>query len=533
MAPENLHALEIWLVRAYQATSYGQLIALLLIFSYILSFFSPSCPRVTGSPVHGFRSWFEPTFLLKARFITGAANLIGSGYKKFRDVPFVLRRYDVDITVLPIEYLDELRLVPPTKLSGKTAQTNNLVPRWTNTQVILDSNLHVRVLNSKLNPDLPKYIDLAKAELEHAWEIEIPQSEGMSVCWAEVDIQQVIRRLVARMSAKVFMGHPACRDREWLDLSIDFSIDMFKTAFTLRLFPPWTHVIVAHFIPSRWRIKSQMRTSEKIVGMLMQNHADAVKRRSQGHSDIAEEEDSLLDWMIDNGTEKETELSEMAARQCILTLASIHTTSMSVANLLFDLCAHPEWIPVLRKEVDDVTKALGKLGERADVNTRQWLSKLEKMDSFMVESQRIHPPILLNPQRVALVPLTLKDGTHIPAGTRIAWAGHHHANDPNVTLDPKTFDPLRNYRKRHSSPESLSKYTAGQTDLNSLSFGYGNQACPGRYFAVAEIKMIMSRLLCEFDLEYPEEQSQPRTMYADENIFTDPDAKLMMKKIVR
>lgn len=45
--------------------------------------------------------------------------------------------------------------------------------------MMLESNLHVKVLNSKLNPHLKKYIDLAKSELEYAWHIEIPQPEGM------------------------------------------------------------------------------------------------------------------------------------------------------------------------------------------------------------------------------------------------------------------------------------------------------------------------------------------------------------------
>lgn len=130
-----------------------------------------------------------------------------------------------------------------------------------------------------------------------------------------------------------------------------------------------------------------------------------------------------------------------------------------------------------------------------------------------------------------MVPLTLKDGTHIPKGARVAWAGHHHANDPNTVSDPDAFDPMRNYRKRHSNNgENLKKFNAGQTDVNSLAFGYGGQACPGRYFAVSEIKLLLSRLLIEFDLAYPEGKSRPKNMFADENVFMDPHAKLMMRK---
>jgi hypothetical protein len=41
---------------------------------------------------------------------------------QYKDSAFVVRRYDVDISVLPNKYLNELRLYPNTKLSGVKAQ---------------------------------------------------------------------------------------------------------------------------------------------------------------------------------------------------------------------------------------------------------------------------------------------------------------------------------------------------------------------------------------------------------------------------
>ena len=137
----------------------------------------------------------------------------------------------------------------------------------------------------------------------------------------------------------------------------------------------------------------------------------------------------------------------------------------------------------------------------------------------------------VNPQRIALVPLKLKDGLEIPKGTRIAWAGYHHSNDPDRIPSPETFDPLRNYRKRQANNgEFKNKFTAGQTDSNSLSFGYGSQACPGRYFAVSEILLLLAKLLLEFEFRFPEGKTRPEIMYADENVFLDPRATLVMRK---
>jgi cytochrome P450 len=202
----------------------------------------------------------------------------------------------------------------------------------------------------------------------------------------------MMRMLVARMSAKIFLGHPACRNPAWLKLSIDFSITLFACAFFLRMFPPWMHPVIAPLMPIRWKIASDLKKAQAIIGPLMEKHRDALKRRSEGED--VEEDDTLLNWMMDNGNEKENGLWEMSTRQTILTLASIHTTSMSVSNLLFDLTAHPEWFAVLREEIAEVEKELGKVGEREGVGAKEWLPRLEKMDSFFVESQRFNPPIL-------------------------------------------------------------------------------------------------------------------------------------------
>lgn len=358
--------------------------------------------------------------------------------------------------------------------------------------------------------------------------------------------------LVARMSAKVFMGHPACRNKEWLELSIDFSIDMFTAAFALRMFPPWTHPIVAHLIPARYRVKKNLRLAQRLIQPLMERHADAV-RRSAGQQ--VDEDDTLLNWMIDHGNEDENRVDKMSTRQAILTLASIHTTSMAVTNIMFDLCAHPEWFPVLREEIDIITADLGPIGSTSESGLKQWLARLEKLDSFFVESQRVNPPLLrtcayhipelprdgeieadklehltVSPQRVAVEALMLKDGTYIPKGLRVCWAGYHHMNDASVTPNPDIFDPMRSYNKRYASPQQTNRYLAGQTSLDNLAFGYGNQACPGRAFAVGEIKLILARLLSQYEFRFPERiRTRPTSLYADENVFVDPNAKLMMK----
>lgn len=43
---------------------------------------------------------------------------------------------------------------------------------------MMDSDLHVKVLNSKLNPDLSNYINIAGEEMQYGWGIDVPRPES-------------------------------------------------------------------------------------------------------------------------------------------------------------------------------------------------------------------------------------------------------------------------------------------------------------------------------------------------------------------
>lgn len=68
------------------------------------------------------------------------------------------------------------------------------------------------------------------------------------------------------------------------------------------------------------------------------------------------------------------------------------------------------------------------------------------------------------------------------------------------------------------------------TDVNHLYFGYGKQACPGRFFAANEMKMILIRFLMEYDIRLPEGKSKPQWWTVDEMVFADPGAKMEIRR---
>lgn len=74
--------------------------------------------------------------------------------------------------------------------------------------------------------------------------------------------------------------------------------------------------------------------------------------------------------------------------QMTLAAAAIHTTSASLTQVLYDIATRPKYTPELRQEV---AEALEKCG---GTFTKEALSGMEKLDSWMKESQRLSSPDL-------------------------------------------------------------------------------------------------------------------------------------------
>lgn len=113
--------------------------------------------------------------------------------------------------------------------------------------------------------------------------------------------------------------------------------------------------------------------------------------------------------------------------------------------------------------------------------------------------------------------ITLSDGTFLPQGTFVVANAYQITHDPDVlqsSSDPDEFDGLRYYNLRnnlmkngHAEKELAGKHQFVSISNSSLMFGYGKHACPGRFFAGNEVKLILAKLLLEFDIKLPPGES--------------------------
>lgn len=103
-----------------------------------------------------------------------------------------------------------------------------------------------------------------------------------------------------------------------------------------------------------------------------------------------------------------------------------------------------------------------------------------------------------------------------------------------VYSNPETFDGLRHEKMLEAverDPSAAGRTKWASANLDNMAFGYGRHACPGRFFADYEIKLIMAHLLNTYDFEYVKEQKErPANLNAETQMIPNHQAKIRMRR---
>jgi cytochrome P450 len=125
--------------------------------------------------------------------------------------------------------------------------------------------------------------------------------------------------------------------------------------------------------------------------------------------------------------------------------------------------------------------------------------------------------------RETTAPLRPSCGPLLPKGTLIAFANNRFDMSTVPSHNPDDFDGFRHARLRNAGTGE-SKYQLLTPSSESLTWGYGIHACPGRLFAATEIKLIVIHLLTRFQLRLGSHRNRPPSSSYDFQIMPDPKA---------
>ncbi|KAF4445467.1 hypothetical protein F53441_10809 [Fusarium austroafricanum] len=499
---------------------------LILLVSYVIYslFIKPS--KLPDLPILGARKgdWF-PLLQAKIRNSWNVKPVLNTAWSQHREQAFLLPMLDSPTYVyLPRSDTKFASEQPITDLSMHESAQNDLQTDWTTMDPSLTHDpIHLELVASTLTKEVGNLIPDLADEVDYC----VSKQLGNSADWTEVCVMETAQKIISGITNRAFVGLPLCRNQEMLKLGIAFAQDIPTSSIMLRVFPEFIKPLVAPLICRPNRIHT--REFEKILEPEINARLHEYDLQDQPSKS---ERNDFLQWSIEQakeiGNPKNWTVSALAQRILLLNFASIHTTTFAVTHALLDMAAYsPDLILELREEIVSVLQQ----------HNNQWnkraVAQLEKLDSAIRESQRKNSIVTVGVSRtvVAEKGVTFPSGIHVPKGLRVAVPGYTVLQDSEIYPDPKTYQPLRFYQARQDEAAEYVKSArnalpTATTDF--LAWGLGRHACPGRFFASNEIKMLIAYILLNYDIEHLAER--PRNTWISQNRIPPMKATLKFRR---
>ncbi|KAF4546144.1 Cytochrome p450 protein [Lasiodiplodia theobromae] len=191
-----------------------------------------------------------------------------------------------------------------------------------------------------------------------------------------------------------------------------------------------------------------------------------VLREQQQHG--KEEEEEVMD------------MEDMYANATIFMLAGSETSATLLSGLVWLLCRNPEKMAALCAELR---------GQEGDVEA---LPRMKYLAACIDEAMRLYPPLPIGPPREVHRDGNIICGKWVPGKTRVSVAQYTAYRSPLYFKDPEAF-----------IPERWLPGTGYDHDRRDVvqPFSYGPRNCIGKPLAYQEIRIILAKILWNFDLK--------------------------------
>ncbi|HEY1231405.1 MAG TPA: cytochrome P450 [Ramlibacter sp.] len=316
---------------------------------------------------------------------------------------------------------------------------------------------------------------------------------------AVIDLQADLMRYTVDVTTGLAFGE----DLNTLETSGDDTIQKHLNV----LMPALFQRILSPVEPPRWLRKLRdraLRPHTQALHAAVQAFIAKTRARLDAQPALREHPENLIQALVAARDREGSGVTDEDVSGNVLTmlLAGEDTTANTLAWMFWLLHANPRAAAEARAEVDAVLQ--GAQG----VHDLSQLSRLDLVEACAHETMRLKPvaPFIMNQAQQDLVVCDVA----VPRGSIEVCLMRPPGLQAGTFPQPQAFDPRRWVGEQGAAPAMASAKRA------TMPFGAGPRMCPGRYLALAEIKLAAAMLLANFDIEHvaPEGGGEPRESVA-------------------
>ncbi|KAH7048407.1 cytochrome P450 [Macrophomina phaseolina] len=349
---------------------------------------------------------------------------------------------------------------------------------------------------------------------------------GHEAEWKEVKLVETCKFLTGAVTSRMLVGQKLCRNEEYLDVSLRWNNSLMLTAGLINLFPDSLQPIVAPLL----MIHTKRLTDQglKFLAPPAQNRIADRKTHIADKSAGWEEPYDYMKFLLDEPSGfnncMDNDPIALARGVMMINAAAFFASAYGVVNALLDILSAPaelDLVAKLRAECAAVARdATDNLTSKVGIN------KLLHLDSVVRESMRYNALDYTAMHRYVKPAegFTFSSGEHLPQGTHLVFPSGPYQHEDELYPDGDKFEPFRFSEAKDDAPmhHVNGPVSAVSTGKYHFPWGIGKSQCPGRFFAVHEIKIILAHILLNYDMK----PLQKRPANTPIGTFALPDEKV-------
>ncbi|KAI1097133.1 cytochrome P450 ClCP1 [Jackrogersella minutella] len=338
-------------------------------------------------------------------------------------------------------------------------------------------------------------------------------------------VDLLIRRLHERCNG----GATALNMREWLNwTTFDVIGDLgFGSSFGCldkSDYHPWVKLVAHTFRQTAilgaltgMGFPSIVRFILRIGKLAITDNQKIVRAKLQQRIELGVERPDFIEGLIKKKDEGKMNFMQIASNAGTLIVAGSETTATLLSGVTFLLTTNPD-------KLEELTKEVRSAFSNDDEITLTSVGKLSYMLACLNEALRVYPPVPTGLPRVSPKGGCFIIGQHIPEDAVVAIWQYPINHNSHFWTEPETFAPERFMGDQ--------KFKDDQLDAMQ-PFSIGPRNCIGRNLAYAEMRLILARIIYNFDMTIADDSRGWMKEQKSYNLWHKPALNIYMKPAVR